>query len=212
MKIIFDFDGVILDSNNAKKDAFVECYQDLNDNLKEKIAKYHLKNLGVNRYIKIENIEKNILKNKNWDKNKEKKINNFSKIVKKKVLNSKFIPGALNTIKRLSKDHDLYICSATPEKELVYLCKKKKIYTYFKKIYGSPKSKKKILQILIKKNNNFNMNFIYIGDAISDYNLAKELKIKFKYINNKIINKKMNILNLKNFLNSKKINKYILNQ
>ena len=56
------------------------------------------------------------------------------------------------------------------------------------------------------------MNFIYIGDAISDYNLAKELKIKYKYINNKIINKKMNILNLKNFLNSKKINKYILNQ
>ena len=36
-EIIFDFDGVILDSNNAKKDAFIECYQDLNDNLKEKI-------------------------------------------------------------------------------------------------------------------------------------------------------------------------------
>ena len=84
MKIIFDFDGVILDSNNAKKDAFVECYQDLNDNLKEKIAKYHLKNLGVNRYIKIENIEKKYLKKiRIGIKIKKKKINNFFKIVKK---------------------------------------------------------------------------------------------------------------------------------
>tara|TARA_Y100001970_G_C14013354_1_gene739662 strand:+ start:204 stop:842 length:639 start_codon:yes stop_codon:yes gene_type:complete len=212
MKIIFDFDGVILDSNNSKKDAFVECYDELNDNLKEKIAKYHLKNLGVNRYIKIENIEKKILKNKNWKIDKEEKINNFSKIVKKKVLDSKFIPGVLNTIKRLNKDNDLFICSATPEKELVYICKKKKIFKYFKKIYGSPKSKKDILLNIMEKNKNLEKNFIYIGDAISDYNLAKDLKIKFISINNKIFNKKMNILNMKNFLNFEKINKYILNQ
>ena len=132
--------------------------------------------------------------------------------MKKKVLDSKFIPGVLYTIKRLNKDNDLFICSATPEKELVYICKKKKIFKYFKKIYGSPKSKKDILLNIIKKNKNLEKNFIYIGDAISDYNLAKDLKIKFISINNKIFNKKMNILNMKNFLNFEKINKYILNQ
>ena len=140
----------------------------------------------------------------------KKKIKKFTKIVLKKVLASKFIPGSLSIIRKFSKDFEIYICSATPQKELINICKEKKIFNLFKKIYGSPIEKIDNLKKIIKLNKNIKQNITYIGDANSDYIIAKKLNIKFISINNKIIDSKMNILNIKDLKNYNKIYKFIL--
>ena len=62
--IIFDFDGVILDSNKAKGQAFVELFKNQNQNIKKKIYDFHINNIGKSREYKIKHIIKNILKKK----------------------------------------------------------------------------------------------------------------------------------------------------
>ena len=63
--LIFDCDGVILNSNQIKTDAFKKVLKKYNTNAVDEFITYHRKNGGVSRYIKIENFLKNILLREN---------------------------------------------------------------------------------------------------------------------------------------------------
>ena len=51
--IIFDFDGVILESIDVKTEAFKKLYQPYGSNISNKVVKNHLANGGISRYEKI---------------------------------------------------------------------------------------------------------------------------------------------------------------
>ena len=53
INIIFDFDGVILDSNNVKTIAFKNISKRFGVSKSIALVKYHIKNGGVSRFIKI---------------------------------------------------------------------------------------------------------------------------------------------------------------
>ena len=55
---IFDFDGVICDSNSVKTNAFLELYKDLDQNKLSFVKRYHIHNGGISRYEKIKYFEK----------------------------------------------------------------------------------------------------------------------------------------------------------
>ena len=66
--IIFDFDGVILDSNHVKEEAFAEIYNEYGNAIRNKVVKYHRNNLGISRYNKFKFIHENYLKKKSITK------------------------------------------------------------------------------------------------------------------------------------------------
>ena len=59
--IIFDFDGVILDSVDVKGDSFFELFANKGKKIQKISKEYHYKNLGISRKVKIDYILKNIL-------------------------------------------------------------------------------------------------------------------------------------------------------
>ena len=59
--IIFDFDGVILNSVPVKTEAFRKLFEDFPKNKVEKLIEYHIQNGGKSRYIKIKYFFENIL-------------------------------------------------------------------------------------------------------------------------------------------------------
>ena len=63
-QIIFDFDGVILNSHNIKTNAFFEIFKEFGNIKAKQAQKYHLKNIGISRFKKFKYIKKNILKDK----------------------------------------------------------------------------------------------------------------------------------------------------
>ncbi|EAI6773129.1 HAD hydrolase-like protein, partial [Campylobacter coli] len=52
--IIFDFDGVILDSVELKTQAFAELFKEFPKNKVQELVKYHIQNGGISRYHKIQ--------------------------------------------------------------------------------------------------------------------------------------------------------------
>ena len=70
--LIFDFDGVILDSVEIKNKAFLKTLKPFNKNIKKKFMKFHLNNLGISRFRKFEYLCKDLLKQKNYGKLKKK--------------------------------------------------------------------------------------------------------------------------------------------
>lgn len=177
--LIFDFDGVICDSVNIKTEAFIELFKEFGKNYKNKITEYHLANGGISRFKKIKYIENEILGNDISDEQLKIKANKFSDLVKEKVINSKYIDGALEFIIKNTSNCKQYICTGTPENEILEILVKKKINQYFNGIYGSPNSKQDIISNIILNNNIENSKYLFFGDAMTDLTASNDCNIQF---------------------------------
>jgi len=174
--IIFDFDGVIIDSNHVKDEAFFSIFLDYGEKVASFSRNYHLKNRGISRFDKVEYvIEKFKLPKEDYNKI----INNFSSIVFKGVCNSPFVEGVKEFLDNNHKAYNFYIISATPSDELLKILDELNIRRFFKKSYGSPNDKKYWLADLIEKNVISRKDSLFIGDAYSDKDAAAKYSIDF---------------------------------
>ena len=207
--IIFDFDGVIAESVNVKTEAFASLYEPYGKDVVKKVVQHHLANGGVSRFEKFKIYHKEFLNIELNDQNLQELSNHFSDLVVDKVIKASYVPGAFEYIKVNHKKYSLYISSATPEDEIVQIAKQRKIFDYFKGVYGSPISKKEHVNIIIKSNKYKKNEVIFIGDSTSDRNAANENNIRFiARINNEKsplkneMNKLVDLVGLKNLIQS----------
>lgn len=180
--IIFDCDGVILNSNEIKTNAFKKLFHNYPKYLIDKIVTYHKNNGGKSRYMKIKYFYENLLKKKISEKDLINQASQYSKITLNDLKKSDFIPGLLNLLKFLKKNKKiLYVVSGSDEKDLIKIFKYKKINTFFEKIKGSPKDKiknfKEILPLASDRKKS-----IYIGDSEYDFISSNSMGLNFIYI------------------------------
>ena len=87
--IIFDFDGVLIDSVNIKNEAFKEIVKNKNDKIKKKFIQYHNKHLGISRKVKFRYLLKTLLKKKNISRGINYLSKKFNKLILNKILKKK---------------------------------------------------------------------------------------------------------------------------
>ena len=175
MNIIFDFDGVIINSHKVKTLAFYNVFKVYGELYGLKAKKFHLEHIGKSRYFKFKYILKNILKSKVTKKKILNLDKEFDHFVQKRI--KKMYPShhLIRFLKNKNNLFNIYISTGTPQANIVKTLKDKKILKYFNKVYGSPKSKNNHIKI-IKKNNKKN---IFIGDSFEDFKVAKNSNIEF---------------------------------
>jgi phosphoglycolate phosphatase-like HAD superfamily hydrolase len=175
MQIIFDFDGVIINSHKIKTKAFYEIFKSYGKKIATKARKFHLNNIGKSRYFKFKFILKNILNKKITKKELLRLDQNFDAFVEKKI--RKMVPSKnlLKFLKLQKKFHDLYISTGTPQNKIIDILKEKKLFSFFKKIYGSPQSKIDHIKKIRKKNT----QILFIGDSFEDYMVSQKANINF---------------------------------
>ena len=210
--LFFDCDGVILNSNKVKTNAFYKIAVRYGEDSAKKLVNYHIKNGGISRYKKIKFFQKNILKN-NDSNLYEELINDYGEILKKELLKTEISKGIFK-IKEFFFDSKLAVISGSDQKELFWLFKKLKIENIFDAgIFGSPKSKEEIFNQIFKNSNDI-VSSIYLGDSKYDFEVSKMFGIDFAFISEwtevedwVIFTKKNNIKsysNISEFLNSYK--------
>ena len=183
--IIFDFDGVIKDSVDVKTDAFAKLYKKESNQKLNMILDYHKKNGGISRFEKFKYFEEKLLKKKLSEIELNNLSEKFSKLVIKKVINAKPILGVEKFLKYLnSKNKILVVNSATPTEELEVIVKECKYKKYFRDVYGSPKSKKDNMKMILKKYELIPDQAIFFGDSINDYDCAISMGMPFCGIGN----------------------------
>jgi len=173
--IIFDFDGVVINSHKIKTLAFYNIFKPYGKNIGLIAKRFHLDNIGKPRYFKFKFILEKILKLKNTKKeivNLDKKFDLFVEKKIKKMTPSKYLIRFLKNSKSL---RNIYISTGTPQTKINKILKEKKLLKYFNKVYGSPDSKINHIK-KIKKNKK---NCVFIGDSYEDYKAAKVTNIKF---------------------------------
>jgi phosphoglycolate phosphatase len=157
--IIFDFDGVIVDSFGLTFD----------------LARKYRPNIKTNNYKKL--FEGNILL-----RNKSKSIDNkeFDNNLYKKIKEYKLKSYVLNFIKKFSKDYRLIIITSTRHKIVKKVLEKHNLYDKFDLVLDSDfhKSKVEKFKFLFSKYKSKKEDFIFITDTLGDIKEANKVKIK----------------------------------
>jgi len=177
--ILWDFDGVILESVQAKTEAFRELYKCYGEEISDQVVEHHLSNGGMSRFEKFKIYSKEFLNKEITDKEIKDLSKTFSDLALNNVINSKFTKGAREFISSSQDEYNHFIISATPHEEMHKIAEAKEIDKFFKGIMGSPKSKTEWLTDLIKHKIIKRENSLFIGDASADLKSAENTKIKF---------------------------------
>jgi phosphoglycolate phosphatase-like HAD superfamily hydrolase len=177
--LMFDFDGVLVESVDIKTGAFAKLFEKEPPGAVKMIVDYHMNNTGVSRFDKFRYIYKNILKRDLSEKEFAGLCSLFSGIVMDEVVNAPYVNGAQ---KFLAENNGKYLCfvvSATPEREMKEIVRRRAMSHYFKYVYGSPRPKEEIVREILKKWSLPDSCAVYLGDSMSDYNAATANNVKF---------------------------------
>ncbi|MGB9499234.1 MAG: HAD family hydrolase [Dissulfuribacterales bacterium] len=176
--VIFDFDGVLLESAEIKTEAFRQLFSGYPDKVDE-IVKYHEMNMGISRYVKFHYFYEKIL-GKELSRDKETELGEkFSQIVMKKIESAPFVPGTLDFLNAHYKKTPFFVASGTPHEELYDIIKKRGIPHYFKEIHGTPRKKPEIIIDILSRYSWSTSDVIFVGDAESDLKAAEESGVCF---------------------------------
>jgi HAD superfamily hydrolase (TIGR01549 family) len=183
--ILWDFDGVILDSMPVREYGFRKIFEKFDNNLVDKLLEYHNKNGGLSRYVKIKFFYEKLLSQDISSDEVNKIANDFSSIMRQQLTSKKYlIEKTIEFIKNNYKKYNFHIVSGSDQNELRFLCKELSIDKYFISIYGSPIRKNDLVKNLLIEEKYQQNEIILIGDSINDYEASKENNIDFYGYNN----------------------------
>jgi len=183
--IIFDFDGVILDSMPIKAHAFSKIFKGFDSAAVDKLLEFHMQNGGISRYVKIRYFFEDILRKAISDKKILEYADKFSDIVTKELIKPKYtIKETFNFIESRFGKQKLFIASGADQKELRYLCETYQIGLFFDGIYGSPTPKSTLLRKILEESDTSHKAAIMVGDSINDYDAAVQNGVSFYGFNN----------------------------
>lgn len=170
--VIFDFDGVLVESTDIKTNAFVELFKAEGRKIAGLVVGYHLRNAGVSRYEKFKYIYKNFLKRELTKEKFNALCADFTKLVCDGVVRSRYVRGAKFFLERSSLKYKLFVISATPQAEIEEIIRRRKMNPYFRGVYGAPTSKFEAVRMILRRNRLKPAETVYVGDALRDYEAA----------------------------------------
>lgn len=176
--IVFDFDGVILESAARKGEAFVELFAEFPEH-RSAILEHHLENLGVSRFEKFEWIYRHLFKRPLTEGERRKLGRRYSNLVFEATLASPFVPGTPELLDSLTARIPLFVASATPTEELHRIIEARSLGKFFRGVYGSPPEKETVLRNILERTSSPAYRVLMFGDGLSDYLAASSVGCRF---------------------------------
>ena len=177
--IIFDFDGVILDSVDIKTKAFARLFEEHGPEVVEQVVADHLAQCGISRFRKFAHIYENILHRPMPDGESERLGEKFSALVFDEVVKAAWSPGAVEFLREHHTRYQCFVASGTPEDELVRIVRLRDLERYFAGVFGTPATKEEITRRIFAEQGLKSSEALFVGDALTDFNAAKACDVRF---------------------------------
>ena len=207
--VIMDCDGVILDSNSIKSEAFYQVAIPFGEDNANRLVDINKKYGGVSRYKKIHMFVRDILQTENLDL-EEKLVKQFGDICVDELMQCDFTHSLIEFLESV-RDKDVFVVSGGSQNELRDIFKKRGLSKYFKCIYGSPETKNNLVE-MIRDDVLIDSPYVFIGDSRGDYEAAEIIGADFIFMNEltefhewEVFFKDKNIKIIKNLHNISKV-------
>ena len=143
--IVFDCDGVILESVDAKTKAFGQVAEPLGAEARDRLLLYHTLHGGVSRREKFAWLYREVFHREITPEEMEDCCARFVSYALDNVLNAPLGPGVMDVLERWHGRVPMYVCSGTPQEELQSVLEQRGLARYFTGICGTPPAKAELL-------------------------------------------------------------------
>ena len=178
MVVFWDFDGVIKDSVEVKSIAFGQLFTPFGEDVVKRVREHHEANGGLSRFDKLP-IYLGWAGILSTPELVEKYSNKFSILVKRKVIESKWVPGVLEFLRNKTNRQLYFIITATPQDEIEEIINELELTEFIDKIIGAPISKSNAIKSILESFCIEAEQSIMFGDSMTDYQAATENGITF---------------------------------
>ncbi|PWC36131.1 HAD family hydrolase [Azospirillum sp. TSO35-2] len=177
--VLFDFDGVIVDSNRIKIDAFLELYRGHGPAVAEAITTFYNRNGGLPREHKLRHFDQVLLGLPPDEARVRALADRFGTMVEDAVSSCPEVPGALDFIRRHAATRPLFVASGTPETELRRIIDRRGWTPLFTETAGSPRHKRDVVADLVARHRLDTDRAVFVGDALTDLEAADSNGLRF---------------------------------
>ena len=183
--IVFDCDGVVLDSNVVKTEAYFRAAKNLGhtDAQAQALVDYHVKLGGISRYHKFEWYLREVLKQPVIEQAVQILLDEFARELEVGLMECAIAEG-LSALREATKMANWMILSGGDQQEIRTLFGKRNLTQYFDGgLFGSPDNKDEVLA-REKASGNVQMPALFIGDSKYDYEAAHRAGLDFVFMSN----------------------------
>jgi len=178
--LVFDCDGVVLNSNQVKTDAFYQTSLLYGKQAAQAMVDYHVANGGVSRYEKFAHFLENIVPRQEGP-DLDSLLASYASYVKDGLLSCEVAPG-LQALKESTPEARWLIVSGGDQAELRDVFAHRGLTQLFDGgIFGSPDTKDEILQRELASSN-VQYPALFLGDSKYDYQAATLVNIDFLFV------------------------------
>jgi phosphoglycolate phosphatase-like HAD superfamily hydrolase len=179
--LVFDCDGVILNSNRIKTDAFRSVALRYGADVAEALVQFHVQHGGVSRYRKFEHLLANILGKVDNEKEVQTLASAYGEYVYRELLQCEIAPG-LHELRKATADHAWMVVSGGDEAELRRVFAARGLDVLFERgVHGSPATKDVILQRELSTAN-LELPALFVGDSRYDHEAAQRAGLQFVFV------------------------------
>ncbi|MDX9862462.1 MAG: HAD hydrolase-like protein [Rhodospirillales bacterium] len=177
--IFFDFDGVLVESNAIKVDAFERLYAGYGPAILARVMDYIDGNEGISRVEKIRHAHEAFLGVRLGDAELSVLAERYSQMVEAAVATCPWVSGAREFLETYAGRLPLFVVTGTPEVEIRRIADRRGLTPYFREIRGSPPRKPPIVRELLDRHRLAAERAVFIGDAPFDRQTALETGLRF---------------------------------
>lgn len=177
--VVFDFDGVLVESVAVKTRAFAALYSGYGPAIVAQVVAYHLEHGGMSRFEKFRHFHREFLGRPLSEAEEAKLGAQFSELVEDAVVTAPWIGGAREFLESWHGRLPLFVASGTPDAELKRIVERRGMARYFAGARGSPASKGEIISGFVTGRGLDRNRVLMVGDAATDLQGAIEAGVSF---------------------------------
>ena len=181
--LVFDCDGVVLNSNFAKIDAYREIALQFGANAAqaEALVQHHIQLGGISRYPKFEYFLREIMQTSITSEKMQCLLDGFTQRVREKLSHCEISPH-LPALRQATPEARWMMISGGDQQELRDVMQQRGLQKYFDAgIFGSPDNKQTILAREIAQAGLLKPA-LFIGDSHYDFFSASEAQLDFVFL------------------------------
>lgn len=177
--LALDFDGVLLHSLDVKGEVFAGLFGEVSEELTERIIRYHKEHPALSRFDKIRTFRE-------WqdlpasEEEVERLATLFGDRVRERLAEASLVAGVKEYLEQMAhRMIPVYIVSSAVPGEITAELERRNLHQLIAGVYGYPEVKAEVLKRLIHEGGVLPSELLFIGDALSDLEAAKQAGSSF---------------------------------
>lgn len=176
--LVLDFDGVILESNAVKTEAFRDVFARFPEHFEAMMA-YHRTHVSVTRYAKFDQLLERLGRPGDMALRAEIAAE-FSRRTLERMASVPFVPGAEAFLLEITVRLPVYLASVTPIEDLDVVLDRRGLRRWFRDVYGCPPwTKADAVRDVLRREGCSPHHALLLGDSAGDQRAAAEVGVGF---------------------------------